>query len=144
MLDPMDYAQLRRLVDLYGYLIDERKFSRIDEVFTADVEYDASDFGHGVLRGIDAVLAMWRGEANHPLAHHAVNMLVDERGDGSVDLIVKGLGVGAEGPGRQRDLLRPRGPGSGRLAASPAAAGAPAPGDDPAAQLSGDPPRARP
>ena len=97
MLDPMDYAQLRRLVDLYGYLIDERKFSRIDEVFTADVEYDASDFGHGVLRGIDAVLAMWRGEANHPLAHHAVNMLVDERGDGSVDLIVKGLGVGPKG-----------------------------------------------
>lgn len=97
MLDPMDYVQLRRLIDLYGYLIDERKFSRIGEVFTTDVEYDVSDFGHGVLRGIDAVLGMWRGEANHPLAHHAVNMLVEERGDGSVDLIVKGLGVGPKG-----------------------------------------------
>lgn len=97
MLDPMDYVQLRRLVDLYGYLIDERMFSRVGEVFTDDVVYDVSDFGHGVLRGLDAVLAMWRGEANHPLAHHAVNMMADERGDGGADLIVKGLGVGQKG-----------------------------------------------
>jgi len=97
VLDPMDYVQLRRLVDLYGYLIDERKFSRIGEVFTDDVEYDLSDFGHGVLHGIDAVLAMWTAEANHPLAHHATSMLADERADGSVDLVVKGIGVGAKG-----------------------------------------------
>jgi hypothetical protein len=97
MLDAMDHVQLRRLVDLYGYLIDERKFSRIGEVFTEDVVYDVSDFGHGVLHGIDAVVAMWRGEANHPLAHHAVSVLADERADGSVDLITKGIGVGARG-----------------------------------------------
>ena len=97
MLDAMDYVQLRRLVDLYGYLVDERKFSRIGEVFTEDVVYDVSDFGLGVLRGIDEVVAMWRGEANHPLAHHAVSMLADERNDETVDLIVKGIGVGPRG-----------------------------------------------
>jgi hypothetical protein len=97
MLDAIDHVQLRRLVDMYGYLIDERKFSRIGEVFTEDVVYDVSDFGHGVLRGIGAVVAMWRDEANHPLAHHAVSMLADERDDGTVDLITKGIGVGAKG-----------------------------------------------
>jgi hypothetical protein len=97
VLEPMDYVQLRQLVDLYGYLLDERRFSRIGEVFTDDVEYDVSDFGHGVLHGIDAVLEMWSGEANHPLAHHATSMLVDERADGSVDLVVKGIGVGVKG-----------------------------------------------
>ena len=96
MLDPMDYVQLRRLVDLYGYLIDERKFSRIGEVFTQDVVYDVSDFGHGVLRGIDEVVGMWQ-EASHPLAHLAAAMLAEERADGTADLIVKGIGVGQKG-----------------------------------------------
>jgi hypothetical protein len=97
MLDAMDYVQLRRLVDLYGYLIDERKFSRIGEVFTQDVVYDVSDFGHGVLHGTDAVLAMWTGDANHPLAHHAISMLADERDDGTVDLVTRGIGIGMKG-----------------------------------------------
>ena len=56
-----------------------------------------SDFGRGVLNSIGEVVAMWRAEANHPLAHHAVSMLADERDDGTVDLITNGIGVGASG-----------------------------------------------
>jgi len=97
VLDAMDHLELRRLVDLYGYLIDERKFSRIGEVFTEDVIYDLSEFRQGVLRGTGEVLAMWRGEARHPLAHHAISVLAEERADGSVDLITKGIGVGVKG-----------------------------------------------
>jgi SnoaL-like domain len=98
VLEAMDYVQLRRLVDLYGFLIDERKFSRMGEVFTEDVVYDVSDFGGGVLHGIDEVVAAGiNAEANHPLAHHAINMLVDQHDDGTVDLVTKGIGVGPKG-----------------------------------------------
>ncbi|SNQ52232.1 SnoaL-like domain protein [Frankia canadensis] len=101
MLTVEDQLAIRRLADLYGYLIDERIFSRVDEVFTADVRYDVTDFGGPVLHGIPAVVDYWRGSDEHPLAHHAVNVLMDERadgfGDGPVDVVVKGLGVGPRG-----------------------------------------------
>lgn len=96
MLAPADQLAIHRLVDLYGYLIDNRIFSRIGEVFTDDVVYDVSDFGHGIQHGIDAVVAGWR-TARHPLAHHAINVLIDERPDGSAAVITAAIGVGEKG-----------------------------------------------
>jgi hypothetical protein len=97
MLSPQDHLDLRRLTDLYGHLIDERLFSRIGEVFTADVVYDVSDFGRGVQHGIAEVVDGWRQSTEHPLAHVAANVIVDERPDGTVEMITKGLGIGASG-----------------------------------------------
>jgi hypothetical protein len=96
MLDPADQLAIRRLADLYGYLIDNRMFSRMREVFTDDVVYDVSDFGHGVQHGIAAVVAGWR-TARHPLSHHAINVLIDEQPDGSAAVIATAIGVGDKG-----------------------------------------------
>ncbi|MET7770885.1 nuclear transport factor 2 family protein [Nocardia sp. NPDC005366] len=96
VLEALDHIEIRRLADLDGHIVDERAFSRIDEVFTADVVYDLSDFGLGIMRGIPAVIASWRTAA-HPLAHHATSVLVTELTDGSAEVITKGLGVGANG-----------------------------------------------
>jgi ketosteroid isomerase-like protein len=96
MLAPADQLAIRRVVELYGYLIDNRMFSRIDEVFTEDIVYDVSDFGHGVLHGIPAVVEFWR-TTSHPLAHHATNVFIEERDDGTAAVIVMLIGVGYKG-----------------------------------------------
>jgi hypothetical protein len=96
VLEPADQLAIRRLVDLYGFLIDNRVFSRIGEVFTEDVVYDLTDFGLGVQHGIPEVVAGWR-EARHPLAHHAVNVLIDVSADGTTSVTTMALGVGANG-----------------------------------------------
>lgn len=96
MLDALDQLAIRRLVDLYGYLVDSRKFSRIHEVFTEDVVYDVSDFGHGVQHGIAEVVVGWR-TAQHPLSHHVINVLIDEVEDGAASVIATGIGVGERG-----------------------------------------------
>jgi ketosteroid isomerase-like protein len=96
MMDAADQLAIRRLADLYGYLVDNRAFSRIGEVFTDDVVYEVSDFGDGVRRGIPEVVAGWR-TARHPLAHHAVNVLIDEQPDGTAAVITLALGVGEKG-----------------------------------------------
>jgi hypothetical protein len=96
VLDPPDLLAIRRLADLYGHLVDNRIYSRIHEVFIDDVEYDVSDFGLGVQRGIAEVVACWRS-ARHPLAHHATTVLVDEEPDGTVSVVTTALGVGENG-----------------------------------------------
>jgi hypothetical protein len=96
MLEPADQLAIRRLADLYGYLIDNRMFSRIGEVFTEDVVYDVTDFGSGVQHGIAEVVAGWR-VARHPLAHHAISVLLGNETDGTVDLVTLAIGVGDKG-----------------------------------------------
>lgn len=96
MIDTADLLAIRRLVDLYGYLIDSRMFSRMDEVFTEDVVYDVTDFGTGVQHGIAEVVEGWR-TATHPLAHHATGVLIDEEADGSATVVTTAIGVGNGG-----------------------------------------------
>jgi len=92
-----DALALHEVLARYGHLIDERIFDRFDEVFTADVVYDASDFGDPVLHGVDAVAEQMRTTDAHPLAHHATNILLDPRPDGSITVLSKGLGIGPKG-----------------------------------------------
>lgn len=46
-----DRLAIRELLALYGYIIDERQFSRTGEIFTADARFDVTDFGKGVCHG---------------------------------------------------------------------------------------------
>jgi hypothetical protein len=51
MISVEDRLAIRELLALYGYIIDERQFSRTGEIFTADARYDVTDFGKGVCHG---------------------------------------------------------------------------------------------
>jgi 3-phenylpropionate/cinnamic acid dioxygenase small subunit len=97
MLSIEDRLAIHDIVSLYGHLIDERQWDRLDEMFTDDVIYDLDDFGLGVSNGMEAVRAMWADESLHPLAHHATNVLIHEAADGEVRVVSKGIGVGKRG-----------------------------------------------
>jgi SnoaL-like protein len=98
MLDAADILSIHQLLSLYGHIIDEREWQRVDELFTAGAVYDMSDFGLGVLRGVEAIRALWsRPDAMHPLAHHATDMVVNEDADGTVRVLSKAIGFGASG-----------------------------------------------
>lgn len=92
-----DIIAITNLVNLYGYVIDERELSRTHELFTADAVYDVSDFGAGVHVGIAAIVALWRAASQHPLAHHATNVIVTMDGADRARVVSKGIGVRANG-----------------------------------------------
>jgi SnoaL-like domain len=98
MPDSGDILAIHQLLALYGHIIDEREWQRVPELFTASAVYDMSEFGLGVVRGAAAIRELWRRpDAAHPLAHHATNIMVSEDPDGTVRVVSKGLGVGADG-----------------------------------------------
>jgi hypothetical protein len=98
MLEPREVLAIHELLALYGHIIDEREWQRVDELFTHDSLYDMREFGLGQVRGAAAIRALWsQPNASHPLAHHATNILVSEDPDGTVRVLSKGLGVGPNG-----------------------------------------------
>jgi hypothetical protein len=99
-LDVADRLALHELLHLYGHLVDDRAWDALDQVFTADVVYDARDFGMPVTRSLADLVAEWtsdEGMRRHPLAHHATNIVVSEGAEGTVRVRSKGIGVGAGG-----------------------------------------------
>ncbi|WP_327661485.1 MULTISPECIES: nuclear transport factor 2 family protein [unclassified Streptomyces] len=54
-LAPTDRTAITELLSLHGHLIDSGELDRLDELFTPDVVYDASDFGQPPLHGPAAI-----------------------------------------------------------------------------------------
>lgn len=97
-IDVGDRLAIHELLGLYGHLIDQRRWDELDQVFTTDVVYDATDFGHAVTQSLADLHAHWTGDPSiHPLAHHATNIVVTEDADGTVRVLSKGIGVGNKG-----------------------------------------------
>jgi len=96
MLSCEDRLDIHELVALYGHVMDDRLWSRLDELFTSDVVYDLSAFDHDVANGIVEVRELLLN-GNHPLAHHATNVVMNEEPDRDVRVIWKGIGVGYRG-----------------------------------------------
>ncbi|MEV6166522.1 nuclear transport factor 2 family protein [Streptomyces sp. NPDC052052] len=93
-----DRMAITELIGLHGHLLDEGELDRLGEMFTADVVYDASDLGHGEMRGRDAVRDTARSMTGHgPVAHHVTNIVLTEDGDGRVRARSKGIGIKADG-----------------------------------------------
>jgi ketosteroid isomerase-like protein/3-phenylpropionate/cinnamic acid dioxygenase small subunit len=92
-----DRNAIAELMARYGNIIDERQYSRIGEVFTADAHYDVADYGLGVVDGTEAITRMWTDSATHPLAHHVTNVEITADGTGVVRVYSKIIGVGAKG-----------------------------------------------
>jgi 3-phenylpropionate/cinnamic acid dioxygenase small subunit len=91
-------SAITEVIAKHGHLCDSGELDRLDEVFTADVIYDLTDFGQQVLRGLQACAAAARalGELN-PVAHHVTNVVLAETADGSVLARSKGIGINADG-----------------------------------------------
>jgi hypothetical protein len=120
MPDPADILAIQQLIALYGHIIDEREWHRVDELFTEDAVYDLTEFGLGIVNGAQAIRTLWsRPDAMHPLAHHATDPVITQDPDGTVRVLSKAIGFG--GSGRigsvvYRDVVR-RTPGGWRFAA---------------------------
>lgn len=95
---PEDRVAVTDLLSLHGHLIDAGELDRLDELFTADVTYDVTDFGQPALEGVaavrDAALALGAG---NPVAHHITNVVLTERADGTVRALSKAIGIRADG-----------------------------------------------
>jgi len=93
-----DRLEIHEVLGLYGHLIDDRGWDDLDQVFTADAVYEASDFGQPITRSLAELLTHWKSDMRiHPLAHHATNIVVTEDVDGTVRVRSKGIGVGPRG-----------------------------------------------
>lgn len=98
MIDASDRLAIHELLGLYGHVIDDRRWSDMELVFTKDVVYDASDFGHEITTTLDHLRTFWMSDLSmHPVAHHATNIVITEDPDGTVRVLSKGLGVGRKG-----------------------------------------------
>jgi len=89
-----DRLAITDLVALHGHLFDEGELGRLDELFTADVVYDASDFGQEPMRSEQALL---RSAIAIPVAHHVTNIVITPVDDDTASARSKGLGVTGDG-----------------------------------------------
>ena len=90
-----DRLDIQQLIALYGHLVDAADFQRLDEIFTADAVFDLSGFDGTRYEGLAAIIAMMEASEQHPVAHHATNVVV-QPGD-PVTVLSKGIGVGRAG-----------------------------------------------
>ncbi len=90
-----DRLDIHELIARYGHLIDECRFDRLGEIFTEDAVFDLSDFDGTRFEGLDDIIRMMEVSQQHPLGHHATNVVV-ESGD-PVRVVSKGIGVGHGG-----------------------------------------------
>ncbi|MEU9762948.1 nuclear transport factor 2 family protein [Streptomyces sp. NPDC047985] len=93
-----DRMAVTELIGLHGHLVDNGELDRLDELFTADVVYDATAMGHGTMHGTAAVRETARAMRDHgPLGHHVTNIVLTAVDGDRVRARSKGIGVRADG-----------------------------------------------
>ncbi|MFI9628304.1 nuclear transport factor 2 family protein [Streptomyces sp. NPDC052042] len=93
-----DRMAITELIGLHGHLVDNGELDRLDELFTADVVYDATDMGHGTMHGMAAVREAARAMGGHgPLGHHVTNVVLTGIDGDRVRVRSKGIGIRADG-----------------------------------------------
>ena len=70
-----DHDEIERLINLYGHIVDDRDWDRLDELFAPDGSFiidiclsragDLTRLRHG------------SRTTNHPIAHYATNIVID-------------------------------------------------------------------
>ena len=119
MLSIEDRLDITQLLNLYGHVIDLREWDRMGEVFVEDLVFDPSSLGMPRIEGLWNLVERWSSDsADHPLAHHATNIVMWEDPDGTVRTQSKGYGPRPDRLGRTvtyKDILR-RAPQGWRIA----------------------------
>lgn len=102
-----DILEIHNLINRYGHIVDERQWSRMEDLFTDDVIFDMADFNGQIITGLEALRTAWKSLDGHPLAHHATNILIDTEGD-EVRVLCKGIAMYPDHVGSTvyRDRLR--------------------------------------
>lgn len=98
MIDANDRMAIHELLGLYGHIIDDRRWSDLELVFTQDSVFDHTDFGYPATESLDDLRDFWSSDDDlHPLAHHATNIVISEESDGRARVLSKGIGVARNG-----------------------------------------------
>ena len=103
-----DKFSINELINLYGHIIDRQEFNNLNQIFTNDAAFDLSLFQSGkVYQGLDQIIAMMEQSSDHPVAHHATNIVIQPNLDEAeknnskiietVHVVSKGIGVGRKG-----------------------------------------------
>ena len=97
-LTAQDRVDITDLINLHGHLTDDGELDRAEELFSADVTYDVTEFGLGILHGIEAIREAARamGAAN-PVGHHVTNIVITPRNEREAQVRSKGIGINANG-----------------------------------------------
>lgn len=77
-----DRLELHELPGRYGDAIDDRDWSRLDQIFTDDAVFDLTDLGIPLLDGLDAIKQFMDEDAKHPKTHMMTNIYVDDSDTG--------------------------------------------------------------
>lgn len=81
MLEGTDIILIHQLLGRYGHTIDARDWEAFAALFVADALLDYTQVrAPKVYHGIDEILGYFQ-PANHPPAHHVMNIVVDETAD---------------------------------------------------------------
>ncbi len=75
-LSSEDVLAIQNVIMKYGFLIDDREFDRLDEVFTADAIVDYRPGGEGPFAGL-AELRRAMDTLRHPVQHMMVSHIID-------------------------------------------------------------------
>lgn len=95
-----DRIAIHAVIALHGHVADDRRWDRLDEIFTDDVVFDITDSGYGIVHGLSAMRELIRAsrdDASHPLGHHVTNIVITGRDDRTVLARSKALTVSADG-----------------------------------------------
>jgi len=83
-----DRLDIQELVVRYGFLVDDRRWNDMGDVFTPDAVVDFGDFGR--MAGLDNIVSRFRA-ATHPLQHVIANHLIDRVNDDEAIVFSKAL-----------------------------------------------------
>jgi hypothetical protein len=70
-----DTEAIQRVIHLYGYIIDDKEWSRLGEIFAPNFSFTiaGTDIAHS---GLDDV-TQFMSSITHPLAHYSTNVVID-------------------------------------------------------------------
>lgn len=92
-----DQLEIHEKIALYGHLLDEQDYLNLGEVFTDDSTFDLTGYGGVCYKGLSAIIELMQTSTEHPAAHHASNVVIENLGEGAARVKSKGLGVGHKG-----------------------------------------------
>ena len=78
MVAVVDALDIQQLLSRYCFIVDDADWERLADIITDDVVFDFTQFGLACLNGAAAVIHQF-STMTHPIAHHAVNTLIEER-----------------------------------------------------------------
>lgn len=78
-----DVEDIRRLTHEYCRAVDSSRLDDVADLFTADAEWDTTDFGMGVVRGTTAIREFFAGlfHSTQHRCHLALNHMIEVDGD---------------------------------------------------------------